>query len=103
MAVKRRRFDGDFKAGAARIVQETGKPVAQVARDLEVTAGTLGNLGFTSAHDRHRRGLPRHAPVNALRERNNHDQAGRGTTRCNGYRRNCDQSATAVKVRAATA
>ena len=29
MARTRRRFDEDFKAGAVRIVRETGKPIAQ--------------------------------------------------------------------------
>jgi transposase len=32
----------DFRAGAVRLVRETGKPVAQVARDLGINAGTLG-------------------------------------------------------------
>jgi transposase len=27
------KFDDDFKQGAVRIVRETGKPIAQVARD----------------------------------------------------------------------
>lgn len=31
-AVTRRRFDPEFRAGAVRIVKETGKPVAHVAR-----------------------------------------------------------------------
>jgi transposase len=43
MAETRRKFDEDFKQGAVRIVRETGKPVAQVARDLGVNEGTLGN------------------------------------------------------------
>ena len=43
MAESRRRFDQDFKEGAVRIVRETGKPVAQVARELGVNEGTLGN------------------------------------------------------------
>ena len=43
MARTRRKFDEDFKAGAVRIVRETGKPIAQVARELGVNEGTLGN------------------------------------------------------------
>ena len=39
----RRRYDPEFKSGAVRIVLETGKPIAQVARDLGIHAGTLGN------------------------------------------------------------
>src|SRR3954452_23925764 len=37
-----RKFDEDFKAGAVRLVFETGKPIAQVARDLGINDGTLG-------------------------------------------------------------
>jgi transposase len=39
----RRKFDEQFKEGAVRIVRETGKPVAQVARELGINDGTLGN------------------------------------------------------------
>ena len=43
MAETRRKFDEDFKQGAVRIVRETGKPIAQVARELGINEGTLGN------------------------------------------------------------
>jgi len=39
----RRKFDAQFKEGAVRIVRETGKPIAQVARELGISDGTLGN------------------------------------------------------------
>jgi transposase len=43
MSEKRRRYDRTFREGAVRIVRETGKPVAQVARDLGIVEQTLGN------------------------------------------------------------
>src|SRR4051812_49821362 len=43
MARTRRKFDEDFKAAAVCIVRETGKPIAQVARELGINEGTLGN------------------------------------------------------------
>ena len=43
MAETRRKFDRDFREGAVRLVRETGRPIAQVACDLGVNAGTLGN------------------------------------------------------------
>jgi transposase len=43
VADKRRRFDREFRAGAVRIVKETGKPVAQVVRDLGISPYTLHN------------------------------------------------------------
>ena len=43
MGRKYRKFDEDFKQGAVQLVVETGKPIAQVARDLGINEGTLGN------------------------------------------------------------
>lgn len=43
MVEKRRKFSPQFKAEAVQMVIETGKPVAEVARDLGVNDGTLGN------------------------------------------------------------
>ena len=43
MSKTRRKFDQDFKEGAVRLVRETGKPIAQVARELGIHDGTLGN------------------------------------------------------------
>ena len=53
MAETRRKFDADFKVGAVRLVRETGRPIAQVAKDLGINEGTLGN--WVNA-DRRRRG-----------------------------------------------
>jgi transposase len=39
----RRQFTEEFREGAVRIVRETGRPIAQVARELGINAGTLGN------------------------------------------------------------
>jgi transposase len=52
MGETRRKFDRDFKEGAVRLVRETGKPIAQVARELGIHDGTLGNWVNT---DRRRR------------------------------------------------
>ena len=43
MPEKRRRYDRDFREGAVGIVRETGKPIAQVARDIGINPGTLAN------------------------------------------------------------
>jgi len=43
MTETRRKFDDDFKQGAIRLVRESNRPNAAVARELGVNAGTLGN------------------------------------------------------------
>jgi transposase len=43
MPEKRRKFDREFREGAVRLVNETGKSVAAAARDLGINEGTLGN------------------------------------------------------------
>ncbi|SDZ20291.1 transposase [Geodermatophilus africanus] len=43
MVRRYRKFDEDSKAGAVRLVSETGKPIAQIAWELGVNDGTLGN------------------------------------------------------------
>src|SRR5258708_40183683 len=54
MGEARRKFDPDFREGAVRLVRETGRPIAQIARDLiGVNEGTLGN--WVNA-DKRRRG-----------------------------------------------
>jgi transposase len=53
MGESHRKFDQDFKEGAVRLVRETGRPIAQVARDLGINEGTLAN--WVNA-DRRRRG-----------------------------------------------
>ena len=41
MAETRRKFDEDFRRGAVQLVFETGKPNAQVARDLGIGANVV--------------------------------------------------------------
>jgi transposase len=43
VADKRRKFDAEFREGAVRIVAETGRPIAQVAKDLGINETTLAS------------------------------------------------------------
>ena len=52
MPEKRKKYDREFREGAVRIVEETGKPIAQIARDLGVNEGTLGNWVNRARADR---------------------------------------------------
>ena len=53
MPEKRMKYDREFREGAIRIVNETGRPIAQVAKDLGINESTLGN--WVNA-DKRRRG-----------------------------------------------
>jgi transposase len=43
MAKSRRKYSDQFKAEAVQLVLETKRPIAEIARELEVNEGTLGN------------------------------------------------------------
>ena len=43
MSETRRKYDPEFIAGAVRIVSETRRPVVEIARELGIGAGALGN------------------------------------------------------------
>lgn len=43
MGSTRRKFTPEFKAEAVELVIKSGKPIAEVARDLGIGDGTLGN------------------------------------------------------------
>lgn len=42
MQEKRRKYSPEFKSEAARLVVETSRPIAEVARELGINEGTLG-------------------------------------------------------------
>ena len=48
MPERRRKFSPEFKAEAVKMVIETSRPIAVVARELGLLEGTLGN--WVSAH-----------------------------------------------------
>jgi len=40
---QRRKFTPEFKAEAIKLVIDSGRPIAEIARDIGVVEGTLGN------------------------------------------------------------
>jgi transposase len=48
----RRQFTDEFKAGAVRLVLDEGKTIAQVARDLDLTASALAGWVKRARADR---------------------------------------------------
>ena len=52
MSERRRRFSPQYRAEAVQMVIATGKPIAEVARELGIHDGTLGNWvnAFRRAH-----------------------------------------------------
>jgi transposase len=63
---QRRKFSPQFKAEAVQLVIETGKPIAEVARDLGVNDGTLGNW-VKAWRDAHPEPVPELSPVERAR------------------------------------
>ena len=43
MAAARRRYTAEYRNHAVELVRETGRPIAEVARDLGMNEGTLAN------------------------------------------------------------
>lgn len=43
MPERRRKYTAEFKTEAAKMVVETGLPIAEVAREIHVNSGTLGS------------------------------------------------------------
>jgi transposase len=44
MPERRRKYTAEFKNEAAKMVVETSRPIAEVAREIHVHSGTLGHL-----------------------------------------------------------
>lgn len=64
MGVKYKKYSAEFRQEAVKLVIETSRPIAQVARELGVVEGTLGN--WVNAHRREHAG---DEPALALGER----------------------------------
>ena len=73
MPEQRRRFSPQFRAEAVQMVMETGRPIAEVAGDLGIHDGTLGN--WVNAWRREHPGPdPRLSPTERVRVREREDE-----------------------------
>lgn len=43
MGTARRKFSAEYKAEAVELVTSSGRPIAEIARELGINEGTLGN------------------------------------------------------------
>jgi transposase-like protein len=43
MSQARRKFDAHYRAEAVQLVVQSGRPIAEIARELQINEGTLGN------------------------------------------------------------
>ncbi|MQM29001.1 IS3 family transposase [Glycomyces sp. NEAU-7082] len=66
MPAKRRKFSPQFKAEAVQMVVQTGRTVAEVARDLGINSTTLGNW-VNTWKDEHPEAQPEETPVDRAR------------------------------------
>ncbi|MFC7343853.1 transposase [Saccharopolyspora griseoalba] len=67
LQIQRRKFSPQFKAEAVQLVASTCRPVAEVARELEIDAGTSGNWVHSWRDDNPGSEPDRPAPVPAGR------------------------------------
>lgn len=68
MPDKKRKYDSHFKEGAVRVVRETGKPIAQVAKDLDVPKPTLTNWVRLDREKHGERATPATADAERVRQ-----------------------------------
>jgi len=73
MPEQRRRFSPQFKAEAVQMVLDTGKPIGEVARDLGIHDGTLGNWVNTWRRE-HPEAEPTISPVERARVKEMEDE-----------------------------
>ena len=91
---ERRKYDPEFREGAVTIVRETGKSIAEVARELGIGAGTLGSWvkkdrlarGEDADRARHRHHLRPVTPPRRTTSRNKDLTKRTQTTSSNGGR-----------------